>query len=288
MICKIWEIDFGLYDYDRFAGGIIFGDKFYQKVTEDQGTALTRVHLLEIDIHTGDFIKFVSYGVVTPLLGISPPVFFQDNVGKDIIIFNQYPDIELPQEREQNITAIDMETKEVLWVTENFTEGFASNGGHPPIIYQDLVITGGDWSMYAFDIHTGVPKWETPIAPESPFGNWNNTNHLIHDGRLYVNDTGNHLTCLNPLTGEFIWDSTNAPNCTDNMLYYEKEDYLVFTSWGYGSVMILDALTGENIHREHRYDDSQYNNDVVYDEELDMFFTSTYKHVVGFKINAPE
>jgi hypothetical protein len=51
--------------------------------------------------------------------------------------------------------------------------------------------------------------------------------------------------------------------------------------------MVLDALTGETLHREHRYDNSQFNNDVVYDVDRDMFFTSTYKHALGFKVKRP-
>ena len=111
---------------------------------------------------------------------------------------------------------------------------------------------------------------------------------MINNDRLYVNENGENVTCLNPATGELIWNNPKGgPNCTDNMVYYEKEDLLVFTSWGYGSVMVLDALTGETIHRENSYDNSPYNNDVVYDPETDMFFTSTYKHAVGFKVNRP-
>jgi outer membrane protein assembly factor BamB len=105
---------------------------------------------------------------------------------------------------------------------------------------------------------------------------------------LYVNNGQEDVTCLDPETGELIWNNPKGgPNCTDNMVYYEKEDLLVFTSWGYGSVMILDALTGETLHREHRFDNSSYNNDVVYDEERDMFFTSTYKHAIGFRVRRP-
>ena len=52
--------------------------------------------------------------------------------------------------------------------------------------------------------------------------------------------------------------------------------------------MVLDALTGETLWREHRYDDSSYNSDIVYDKERDMFYTSTYDHAIGFKINRPK
>jgi outer membrane protein assembly factor BamB len=103
--------------------------------------------------------------------------------------------------------------------------------------------------------------------------------------RLYVNEAGFFVTCLDPVTGRIIWNNTTAgPNSTNNMLYYEKEDLLVFTSWGYGSVMVLDALTGQTLHKEEGYNNDTYNNDVVFDQERDVFCTSTFNHAVGFKV----
>lgn len=139
--------------------------------------------------------------------------------------------------------------------------------------------------MFGFDILTGEQLWKTEINPDNPFAIFNKTNHLIHEDRLYVNEGGFYVTCLNPETGDIIWNNEmGGPNSTDNMLYYEKEDLIVFTSWGYGSVMVLDALTGETLHKEKGYDDDTYNNDVVYDEEADIFCTTNYKHAVGFKV----
>ncbi len=285
----LWELNFDTYDYHRRKSSIVDNGYLYQNVSiGGAGLNSNAAAILKIDIVTGDLEE--AYESANDLEGLKSlsPVVISEMDGNTILYFNERPNAELPpQDVRQQIVAYNIDTQEVLWKSD-VTNGFASNSLHPPIIYQDLVITGGDWSMYAFDIHTGVQRWKTEVSPESQVGNWTKTNHLIHEDRLYVNQTESHIACLNPLTGDFIWDSTDAPNCTDNMLYYEKEDYLVFTSWGNGSVMILDALTGETIHREHRYDNSQYNNDVVYDEALDMFFTSTYKHAIGFKINATE
>ncbi len=283
----VWEIDFDNNNYSRSKGFTVYESKLYQKVSKNFGSTNISFHLLEVDINTGAFTEFLSFGNNgTELMGISPPVIFKDNTQREVAIFNIYPAIELPQESIQNIMAIDLNTKDVIWKTENFTNNFASNGGHPPILYNNIVITGGDWHMYAFDVSTGGQLWNTEISDDSPFSIFTKTNHLIHNDRLYVNENGRNVTCLNPATGDIIWNNPlGGPNCTDNMIYYEKEDFLVFTSWGYGSVMVLDALTGETVHREDEYDNSQYNTDVVYDDELDMFFTSTYKHAIGFKIN---
>ena len=284
-----WELDYRNFDIYSNWTPVYFNESIYLTI-EKGGVGLNSksAAFVKIDNQTGEFEEvYESVNDEEGLKSLSP--IATSHLGDNTIIyFNERPNAGItPPDVRQELVAYDITNQVEIWRV-NVTDGFASNGLHPPIIYEDLVITGGDWSMYAFDIHTGEQKWKTEISPESPVGNWTKTNHLIYDDRLYVNQTEFHITCLNPLTGDIIWDSLEAPNCTDNMLYYEKEDYLVFTSWGYGSVMVLDALTGETVHREHRYDESQYNNDVVYDEELDMFFTSTYKHAVGFKINAPE
>ncbi len=285
----MWNVNLKSLGMNLRRGVIASNGKFYLHATfnfSPSGGGI--MHLYEFDIGTGQY--GMVYSQSPDSLGtktISPPVFWEDEENeRNLLIFNQRPNAEKPPpEVRQDIVALDIKTKKIVWKSK-ITDGFASNGLHPPVIYEDLVITGGDWHMYAFSINTGEKVWETEISDDSPFSIFITTNHLIHDGRLYVNENGENVTCLNARTGALIWNNPKGgANCTDNMIYYEKEDYLVFTSWGYGSVMVLDALTGETIHREHRYDDSSYNNDVVYDPETDMFFTSTYKHAVGFRIN---
>jgi len=221
---------------------------------------------------------------------ISPPTIWEDvENNRTIMIFNLFPNAEIPpgQGDSQELVAIDLATTEVIW-NSRVTNNFYSNSLHPPIVYDNrIVITGGDWSIYAFDINTGEQLWRYKF--NYPWAIWTKTNHLIHGNRLYVNNSQEDVTCLNPETGELIWNNPKGgANCTDNMIYCEKEDLLVFTSWGYGSVMVLDALTGETLHREHRFDNSSYNSDVVYDADRDMFFTSTYKHAIGFKVHRPK
>ncbi len=220
---------------------------------------------------------------------ISPIAIYNDvQSGKTLMLYNYYPKFDSsPPNSIQYIEARDLSTLEILWSTK-VTDYYATNSLHPPVVYKDIVITGGDWSMYGFDIRTGKQLWKTSIPGYTQFGIWNKTNHLIHGDRLYVNTDGFEVLCLNPTTGAIIWNNPEGgPNCTDNMVYYK--DMLVFTSWGYGSVMVLDALTGETLHRERKLPPAAsgdtYNNDTVYDPETDMFFTSSYKNAVGFKIN---
>jgi len=93
--------------------------------------------------------------------------------------------------------------------------------------------------------------------------------------------------CINAQTGELIWHNANdASNCANNMVYYK--DMIIIACWGKGSIIILDAFTGELIHKEPGYENSYYRVDAVYDDETDMFYTTTFEHAVAFKINKPK
>ncbi len=245
--------------------------------------------LLKIDTENGSFEELFSSELQDDYFeSLSPVTFYDDNENsRELMIANLYPDAGWsgPSFREQKIWIYDLTVGKEILQTQSFNEEKSSNMLHSPIVYNDMVITGGDWSIYAFEIETGELLWRYEF--DYPWAVWSTTNHLIHDDRLYVNNSQYDVTCLNPMTGELIWNNPQGgPNCTDNMLYYK--DMLIFSSWGFGSVMILDALTGETLHREQQYEGSNYNNDIAYDEETDMFFTSTYRHVMGFKIKDPD
>ena len=286
-----WNVDLKARNTRLGQMALAANDKLYIEAVFAWRTGSEVQYLIEFDIWTGDYRTVYEKGqdsLGRSRKAVSPPAFGQVDQ-KNILVFNEYPDANLPpQEARQNIVALDLDSDSILWRTVNFTEYFYSNLLQPPVIYDNrIVITGGDWSIYAFDLRTGEQLWR--YAFDYPWAVWTTTNHLIYEDMLYVNNSQRDVTCLNPESGELIWNNPEGgSNCTDNMVYYEKEDYLVFTSWGYASVMVLDALTGETIHRERKFDNSSYNNDVVYDEERDMFFTSSYKHAIGFKVRGSE
>lgn len=284
----IWEINLRQNNYSLRRGTMVFREgKIYQKITRDFKELTHTNYLMEIDLMTGDMQPFIMLPDSTSL---SPPLFYKDEqLGKELVIYNERTNVfSPPQETQQRVVAIDFETKEEVWRSAIFPDFFASNAHHPIAISDDVLITGADWSIYGLDVHTGKILWRTEFDDDK-VAIWNNTAHLVHDGRVYVNNTLETVACLDPKTGAFIWrNPKGGANCTDYMFYYEKENWLVFCSWGYGSVMILDALTGETVHRERPYENSSYNADVIYDEELDLFFTNTYKHAVGFQIKRVE
>lgn len=265
--------------------------KLYVKADFSFGSAGQVLHVYEFDPSTGNNRMVYSKPPdSTGIYSCSPPtVWFDPDLGKEILVLNLFPDSFAPPEKgKQYLVGVDPEMRYTELFNIPVVDKFSSNGGHPPIIFNNTVITGGWDKLLCYDLKLKNKKWEYRLKTNDPYASWSKTNHLIYDRKLYANETGVNVTCLNPVNGLEIWNNpAGGPNCTDNMVYYEKEDLLVFTSWGYGSVMSLDALTGKTIHREKEFDYSSYNNDVVYDKNLDMFFTCTYKHVMGFKIKRP-
>lgn len=264
------------------------GDYIYVNTTWNFPHTNAVFHLLRFHYLTGE----IDWVLTLPPddvgnKGISPINFWEHpNTGEQLAIFNIYENVDATVEESiQSLVVMNLETGEVFWKTE-VTDTQASDPRNPPVIFNNsIVITGGDANMYGFDIYTGEQLWCYEF--DYPWGVWGYTEKLIYEDKLYVNCSQEEVSCLNPSTGELIWSNPKGgPNCTFKMHYYQ--DMLVFTSWGYGSIMVLDAFTGETLHREHRYDNSSYNNDVAYDAELDMFFTSTYKHAIGFKIIVPD
>src|SRR5690554_6303142 len=285
-----------LWEENLKAIGMILGsmslannDKLYLNADFAFATPGQVLHIYEFDPYTGE--NRTVYSLPSDSTGsysCNPPaIWFDEELGKDILVFNLYPDaFGPPEDGPQFLLGVDPDTKQELWRIP-IVEQFSSGGGRPVVIVNDHAITGA-WDMIvSINLKTKTIAWNTKF--DYPWAVWSKTQRLVVDGKVYANSDQEDVACLDLETGNFIWrNPKGGPNCTPNMLYYEKEDLLVFTSWGYGSVMILDALTGETVHREHRYDNSQYNLDVVYDEERDMFFTCTYKHAIGFKVHRPK
>ena len=283
-----WAFDFGAINMRPGLMTLGSNGLVYLNALKGLHTDFHQEFLLEFDPLTGQSRTVIRYDPDS--LGakaIGPPVLTDGPDGRQVAIFNlAHFAYAPPQESPQEIRAIDLETGETIW-SSPVIDSFPSNLLHPPVVFEDLVITGGGWSMYAFNKYTGEPVWT--YAFDYPWGVWTKTNHLVHQDRLYVNNSQFDVTCLDPRSGELIWNnSKGGPNSCESMTYYEKEDLLVFSSWGYGSVMVLDALTGRTIHREKALEGASFYKDVLYDEELDMFFTASFKHAFGFTIQRPD
>ncbi len=286
-----WEINQNQINIEFGWNMTIRGEYIYQPVYWNFGQVNnSSAKIIKIKYDTGEFETVYELKSKDSIMGaFSSPVFWHNpDTGHDIMYFNnQNWNYETPADKvTQDMIAVDVVTKEIVWKNSEFSPN-ASNGTIPPVVYKDNIITGGDWSIYSFDARTGKQEWKTEFPEQKPFSIWGTARHLVVEDRVYVNDDGWSIWCLNANTGEVIWKNpTDASNCTPTTTYYK--DMLVYTSWGKGSIMVLDAFTGKKIHQEQSHNSSTFNTDVIYDPDTDMFFTTDYHYAYGFKIRKPK
>lgn len=286
-----WQINQNQMNIEFGWNMTIRGDYIYQPVYWNFGQVNnSSAKIIRIQYNTGEFETVYEIASVDSLMdGFSAPVFWENPyTGHDIMFFNNqnWNYFKSPQEVSQDLIAVDVNTRQVLWCNAEFTP-VASNGAIHPIMYKDNIITGGDWSMYSFDARTGKLNWKREFVELKPWSLWGTAEHLIEDNRLYCKDDGRSIWCLNADTGEVIWHNPDdGSNCKPSTIYYK--DMLVYVSWGKGAIMVLDAFTGKRIHKERSHNNSTFFSDVVYDKETDMFFTKDFIYAYGFKIHKPE
>jgi len=283
-----WEVDFA--PWDGFLGSslVIRDGYLYHFITSALQTTAQSSILLKIDLSNGK--TQVLLNIPSDSIGVrfySPPVFYDDpTTGRTLMICNHYPNWDdVPQSVSQYLVARDLATMEIVWST-HLTDTYGGNSLFPPVISGDIVMTGSSWFFNGLDARTGKIKWRTPIPGYTRWDIWTGTGHLVQGDRVYVNPKGFPVTCIEIATGRILWSNPEGgPNCTPNMLY--QDGMLVFTSWGYGSVMFLDGNTGAILHRERPLtsnSDDTYSNNTIYDPVLDMYFTTSYRNVVAFKL----
>ena len=166
----------------------------------------------------------------------------------------------------------------MVWTIENVMEA-PTNTLSPPVVFENTVIFGGDWSIYSVDILTGKVKWRKEFPELAKVGNFNSTGLLIVNEKVFANPDVFDIFCLNAKDGSTIWHKKDAPNCSPKMLY--NDDMLITSSLG--SVLIYDSENGNLIHKEKS--SNNYNIDVLYDAESNMYFVQDFAQAVGFKIN---
>lgn len=218
---------------------------------------------------------------------LSPPAFWINPITTDtlMILVNSRERVDLPPEKSPtNLVAYNLTKRKIEWTLEEFTP-WGTNTLYPPSIYNNTVMIAGDWSIYGVDVLTRTVKWRTQF-PNLPWvGNFVTTKHLVVGERVFVNSGLFSVACLSAENGSIIWHNKNAAaNCSPNMLY--NDDMLIIGSFGDGSVVIMDGLTGSVIHKERGQ--RTYYTDVLYDKVTDMYFVQDFAQAVGFKINKPK
>jgi outer membrane protein assembly factor BamB len=68
----------------------------------------------------------------------------------------------------------------------------------PAIVAGVVYVASADKSLYALDLATGKPKWQTTLGPMK-------SAPAVHDGRVYVGDMDGKFYALDAATGKLLW-----------------------------------------------------------------------------------
>jgi outer membrane protein assembly factor BamB len=279
----LWEIVFADEGCVGGNGVFIYGDDVYftKHIYDKQGPET----YYRANINTGEVQKICTVDIQdgwTPSL--SPPAFWVDPESKDslmVFLNGKSKSFHTPQESPTDLLVVNLRTKKVVLKVENCME-VPTNLGSPPVIFENSVIFGGDWSVYCIDLQVGSVKWRTPLPGLQKVGNFNRTGLLLDDNRVYVNPDVFGIGCLDAVSGNILWYNENtSANCTPNMLI--QNDMLITTSVGLGKIFIFDSKSGYLLHEE--FSPKTFHTDVKYDKITDSYFVLDFAHAVCFKIN---
>ena len=212
----------------------------------------------------------------------SPPTFFVNEKKDTIMLFiDSKNNVNFgPLSSPTDLIAYNITKKRMQWTIKNVME-VGTNTLSPPVVFENTVIFGGDWSIYSVDILTGKVKWRKEFLELAKVGNFNSTGLLLVNDKVFANPDVFDIFCLNAKDGSTIWHKKDAPNCSPKMLH--NDGMLITSSFGLGSVLIYDLENGNLIHKEKS--SNNYNIDVLYDAESNMYFVQDFAQAVGFKIN---
>ncbi len=214
--------------------------------------------------------------------------------GKDHVIFvNSYlsPDYE-PRDEEvlPDIICYDMEQEEIVWSDTAFCE-VHSCYNIPPIEYGETVIAQGDWSLYCYNKHDGRLLWRHEFEHTAPFGGFLFSGPKLYNGMVYCIDDGGVLYAVDASSGQRRWTNVlpgevgqirfgPASHPQDHLLI--EDGILWVNSWGDKDMILFDIRTGKELER---FTDANYSGeDILYDEETDRYFVTTYGSVKSFSL----
>lgn len=145
----------------------------------------------------------------------------------------------------------------------------------PVIIEDDLYVAYED-KMTSYDIRSGERNWVQEIEK-------NNLLKLISKaGELYLN-TYNEFSKLDKATGEVMWTQTTKSAPTMSADFSVHEDYLMYTSFDFWHLVLLNPNTGACYKVDHS-EVEQITTPVIYNSG-ELFVTHTIEdEVIGFVV----
>jgi outer membrane protein assembly factor BamB len=183
-----------------------------------------------------------GYGV-----SIEPPVLWMSPGGDSVVIFqNRRLSLTTFDER-VDLLAYNLQTKTLNWKINDLVNNGESST-HALIVFNNQCIFLGIFTVYSFNLLNGQKLWEYTIPHDPAFNGLSESSCIIVNNKLYVKTHGDLFFCLNPVTGQLIWENKNAgANPTTLNFYKNKLYYIAGVSSEY-KIICVDAENGNVLY----------------------------------------
>jgi len=250
--------------------GIVNGDYLYVTTSESNPD---RKAVTRFDLNTGEYEKIYEVDNIDGLNGIvSIPSFGRNSTtNTEVLFFNSIvSDLNSPNGKVLECVALNLEDLSVLW-TYRDESVLTTNYKKSPIIYDNKAISYADDKIIALDLSTGEKLWETKIVDDLPLDEWRLTEFLIDGNKLFIKPTERKLVCLNVSTGIILWESLDVDKNANRHMMVNDETLFVVTE---GKLVFINANNGDLELSLNESGISNYESNVIYSEEQDLYFVS--------------
>ena len=284
---EVWN-----YAYSTSNGYLYQGNKI-----ESNGSSLPysdSAHLVRYDLVSGDRTIMHTSNKSSTLEDspyYHPPIDFVTEDSQNLLIFQLGFLSPLFNQREltPHLIAIDADTKEIIWIDSSFCE-LGAGINFPPIVFGDNVLMIADWSIYSYSAETGELNWRTELIYTKNRNGFLFSGPKIYNDVLYVISDAGVIYAVDANTGSLKYSKINidsnpiktgpAPGAQPDLLI--KEGLIFVNSWSNKEFLIFDASNGELLEK---YSDRTYSGEnILYDEELDMYYITTTNSIRAFKV----
>ncbi len=283
----LWDLQFNPeYEHHGFKSTVFNEFLYMPELTSSTLSGSNRdiLHLVEVSILSGEteivFKQSISYKNNWKM-SITAPVIHTNNLGETIAYFqisygsnSESPHVTLP-----DLVAYNLDQDTTIWRIDDFNE--IGIGNLACVIDNNRLLVFGDWSVYCFDMNSGNKLWRTEITTENQLNVFEETNIVIHNQSIFCLSKGGNLYRLNRNSGQLVQAFYDiAPSSSRNPLVNDGK--IFYSSFGTQRIHIFDIDKDEFVHHEPY---TSFGEDIVYDAEVDLYYTVTDTHLHAFRIN---
>ncbi len=279
----MWDIPSNPDSVERIYTGLLFEDYFYIAVSTSSTQSVHNRDILQqkrFNVYTGEMELLYEHqsDKFDWDIATGGSTIYRDKKGtlQGVFGLSYWTDTIAPSGTLSDLVSVNLETKEVNWINIDYSENGAGTG----IYMDDKLYINTDWSLYCFDATNGNRLWRREVVEPQPYS-------IFKTKPVYAN---NHFYCLDGLGTMY---KINATSSHVVKTFYEvvpgndasplvNDGKIFYSSFGTQRIHIFDIDKDEFVHHEPY---TSFGEAIVYDAEVDLYYTVTDTHLHAFRIN---